>query len=349
MARWISAVTKKLSGPFLELHYIFTYILPPIFLSRLHGRTIRRIKGASKLKSKKSIVAVTPFYGNNALLPSFLAYYRRLGIDDFVFLDLSRDRALGKILADDADCIVWCPKGKTQALNGIHWLNFLRHRYGLDHWCLSLDPSDFLVFPHSETRSLRDLTEFLTSEGRRHIYALVLETYGDRPAEAIDRASSDTPRDLLPYFDPVGYSRVARGRLRSEITTGGLQRRTLFADTPGLSPALNRTPLVRWRWFYNYVASTRLMVPGILNTPHSRWHLTPTACLVRYALLDDGAALAIAERVERTVIVADKAATSCYPGLAGLRDKLLKHSSSAKFIDSQDLMAWGLMNSGQWF
>jgi hypothetical protein len=289
-----------------------------------------------------------PYYGNKELLVSFLRYYRRLGVDGFVFLDLSGRQPLAELLHGEQDCAVWRPRGALSPKRGIHWLNFLRRRYGTGRWCLSVEPSEFLVFPQSETRDIRDLAEFLGTEQRDHLFALVLEMYADDRASAVSLALDDNPLEVLPYFDPVGYACRGTGRLRSIPTQGGVQRRTLFADAPQNAPTLNRIPLVRWRWYFSYVAGTRLMVPGRLNTAHSTWHLNPTACLLRCALLDDVANLVTAASVEKTALVADGAMPS-YPGLVKLRNLRLTHSASARFGSSQDLLRWGLLNPGQWF
>jgi hypothetical protein len=343
---------KTLLGPLRfilsEITYIGRYILPPLFLSYYYGWRLRRVCDHRAPESAKSIVVVVPYYGNKELLASFLRYYRRLGVDDFVFLDLSRQQPLAELLRGESRCAVWRPHGTPSPRLGIHWLNFLRRRYGTGRWCLSVEPSEFLVFPHSETRDFHDLTEFLATEQRDHLFALVLEMYADGPASAVSLARGDNLFEVLPYFDPVGYACRGTGRLRSVPTQGGVQRRTLFADTPENAPTLQRIPLVRWRWHYSYVAGTRLMVPGQLNTGHSRWHLNPTACLLRYALLDDVANLATAEGVERTLVVAD-GATPSYPGLVKLRGLRLRHAASARFGGSHDLLRWGLLNPGQWF
>jgi Glycosyl transferase family 2 len=342
------AIAKPITFPFSEIYYIFRYILPPFVSSYYHGRSLDRISEDPPRRSKRSVVAVVAYYGNERLIPGFLRYHRRIGVEDFVFLDLSPQHRLADLLEWESDCVVWRPRGTPSPRLAIHWLNFLRRRYGIGRWCLSLEPSEFLVFQRSESRDIRDLIEFLVVEQRNHLFALSVDMYGDQHAAAIPFSAGDDPLAALPYFDPVGYACHGVGRLRSLPTRGGVQRRILFADAPRNAPALNRIPLVKWRWYFSYLAATRLMAPGQLNTAHAPWHLSPTACLLRCALLDDDLSLAIAERAERTVLVADRA-TPSYPGVFKLRELRLKHSASARFSTSQDLVKWGLLTPGQWF
>ena len=313
-----------------------------------NGRSLDHRSGAGQATAAKGVVAVTPFYGNSAMLPCFLEHHRRLGVDQFVFLDLSEDGGLARRLGDDLDCAVWRPRAAADPEQAIFWLNFLRRRYATGRWCLSLEPSDLFVFARSESRRIKDLTDFLETEHRDHIYALVVEMYGDRPTAGAGLDADDSPLDRLPYFDPLGYWVSDVGHHRNVVMRGGVQRRTLYAETPARSPSLSRIPLVKWSRFCAYVAGTRLMVPARLNTPHSSWHSSPTACLLRFALLDDDTSLAMAAAAEGGEIVRDGGGSS-YAALPRLRRRDLKHAASARFRASTDLVDCGLLNPGQWF
>jgi glycosyl transferase family 2 len=311
--------------------------------------SLKHEDGPARALAAGGLVAVVPFYGSTALLPSFLDYHRRLGVDAFVFLDLSPQGGLSARLAGQRDCAIWRPTGEPDPRRAIFWLNYLRARYATGRWCLSIEITDRFVFARSETRSIKDLTDFLETEFRNHIYALVVEMYGDRPAAAIRLKPADDPLGTLPYFDPFGYSTAPRsGRFYTMLVRGGVQRRTLFRDTPRRAPVLNRIPLVKWRWNYSYVAGTRLLMPRELNMPHAPWHSTPTACLLRFALLDPDANLAAAAKAEAAEIVADGGGRA-YARVPDLRGRPIKLESSQPFLNSWSLVECGLLNPGQWF
>jgi hypothetical protein len=325
-----------------------------ITLSWLKSRwAIRCEGGAAKALRQNDLVIVTPFYGNNGLLPPFLQHHRRLGVDQFVFLDLSEIGGLAERLADQRDCAIWRPGGRTAKGQAIYWLNYLRRRYGTGRWCLSLEPNEMFVFPRSESRQIKDLTEFLQSEARDHIFALVVEMYGDQPAKKlVKKLASKTvenPLNILSYFDPYGYTTSRSHHSWGVTVRGGVQRRTVFRDSPRRSPPLNRIPLVKWRWFYTYVAGTRLLIPRRLNAPHPPWHSAPTACLLRFALLDDHASFVAAAMAEAGQISARPSGAQYYRSLLKLRRHHLKHNASVRFNSSADLVECGLLNPGQWF
>jgi hypothetical protein len=320
-----------------------------IILSWLKSRgALRHEGGAAKAIRHNGLVVVTPFYGNDDLLQPFLQHHRRLGVDQFVFLDLSEKGGLSERLADQSNCAIWRPRGEVALGQTIYWLNYLRRRYGTGRWCLSLEPSEMFVFARSESRQIKDLTEFLQSENRDHIFALVIEMYGDQPAKSLTPKTGEHPLNILSYFDPYGYTTSGPHRYRGVVVRGGVQRRTLFRNAPRRSPALNRIPLVKWRWFYAYVAGTQLLIPRHLNTPHPPWHSEPTACLLRFALLDDDASLATAAMAEAGQISAAPSGRS-YRGMLKLRGRHLKQNVSVRFTGSADLVECGLLNPGQWF
>jgi len=324
-----------------------------VTLSWLKSRwAIRHEGGAPKAIRRSDLVVVSPFYGNDSLLRPFLHHHRRLGVDQFVFLDLSEKGGLAERLADQSDCAIWRPRGETAEGQTIYWLNYLRRRYGSGRWCLSLEPNEIFVFARSESRQIKDLIEFLQSEARDHIFALVIDMYGDQPGRRlIKKYASETvehPLNILSYFDPYGYT-TSRSHPHWGVTVrGGLQRRTVFRNAPRRCPPLNRIPLVKWRWFYAYVAGTRLLIPRRLNMPHSPWHSQPTACLMRFALLDDDASLGAAAMAEAGQI-SDRPTAQSYRGLLKLRGHHLMHNASVRFTSTADLVECGLLNPGQWF
>ena len=325
-----------------DLPLTMRHIVRPFLQARKAGRDLKHEGGPAR--GAGDLVAVTPYYGNEPLLGAFLAHHRQLGVENYVVLDLSPDGKAASILAGEPNCAVWRPRvpGTRKAML---WLNYLRWRYGTGRWVLSLEPCEFLIFHKSETRKLRDLMEFVSGERRDHVFAIAIEMYGDRPAEQLSLAPGQRPVELLPYFDPTGYVTSEPGLFFHTTVRGGPQRRALYGAR---APALNRVPLVKWRWFYNYAAGTRLLMPRRVNRPHAPWHTTPTACLLRFASLNDPATLHRAAEAESFELVKDGGGAS-YPVEARLRVMSLKTDISTRFTGSEDLVEAGLLNPGQWF
>lgn len=328
--------------------FFLEYTLPVKLASLRDGRRLTRITGQPDGKRAGAVIGVIPYYGDEQILPTFLSYYRKLGVTYFVFLDISADHGLTTRLNETSDCAVWVPKGFMHPGKTIHALNYLRHRYARHKWCLSVEPSDLLVFPKSETRHIRDLIDFLESEQRKHIFAIVVDTYGDRPAAELRSSEDSSPFLLLPYFDRFGYQTAETGALGTVPILGGVQRRSLHGDEPHKAPVLSRIPLVKLNWDCYYLASTRLMVPALLNTAHCEWHSSTTACLLRYAVLSDEMSLHIAKQAEDGKLYPDSV-TPTFAGSEAMTTMSLKNQGSGTFRGSQSLLDCGLLNNGQWF
>ena len=332
----------KLQAPFR----VASVLLWPWLRARLSLKALNLLSGPAEAPAGRGCVVVAAHHGDHAMADAFLAHHGRLGARHFVFLDLSRDGGLAAHLGERPGCAVWRPRDPSRPGEAPVWLNGLRARYATGRWCLSLDTTDAFVFYRCEDRRLADFTEFLDSESRDHVYALVVELYGERPAAEL--AAAGVPPAALDRFDAFGFVTLDPGRLRNVIVRGGLQRRTLHRSRPRQSPALNRVPLVKWQWFYGYVAGTRLVMPAYLNNPHTPWHSSPTACLLRYALLAQPETLETAARHEAAVAVKD-GGLPAYPGLARLRDAAPLQDASRRYATTRDLVDAGLLNPGQWF
>ena len=291
---------------------------------------------------------MVPYYGNETLLPAFLDHHRGLGVGEFVFLDLSASGRLAAILAGESDCAVWRPRLGSGPQRAISWLNHLRRRYATGRWCLSLNPTEFFVFYRCETRQIGDLTDFIEAERRDHLYALLVDLYGDEPAARLRLDTEEHPLDVLPYFDALGYVTSGPHRYRNVVVRGGVRRRALYSDSPRKTPALSRIPLVKWRWYYVYIDGTQLLMPSRLNTSHSHWHSSPTACLLSLALLDSDEQVVLGWLAEKRPSISARG-RALGPDLVEMRRRRLKEDLSERFCGSESLVDCGLINPGQWF
>jgi hypothetical protein len=339
---------RKIWREIRDIRFTVLHILLPAWNAYRSGGQLKRESQEFRKLRPSDLVAVVPFYGEGAMLSACLAHHRYLGVNLFVLLDLSEAGGLAAELKDTADCVVWRPRGDIRLKRALLWLNYLRRRYATGRWCLSIEPSDFVAFHHSETRKLKDLIEFAESERRNHVFGVVVEMYDDRPAVELSLEAGGDPRALLRLFDPLGYETAKPGRLLEVAVRGGPQRRRLFPSIPRRSPALNRIPLVKWEWYFSYGAGTRVLMPRKLNQPHAIVHANPTLCLLNYAQLNDDAVLGRAAQAESDELVSG-AGDPIYPGISKLRRLALKTDVSTVLDGSGDLAKAGLLNPGQWF
>lgn len=236
------------------------------------GRAIRRRGRLTPVADRTgaigpdSILAFVTQRNEGVRLPYFLDYYRRLGIDHFLFVDNDSDDGSRAYLAAQPDVSLWMTTDSYKASRfGMDWIAWLLFRYGSGHWCLTVDPDEFLVYPHCDTRPLRALTDWLDSSAVKSFPAMLLDMYPRGPVTAEPYPQGANPFDIAAWFDPANYTIRKNGLYGNLWIQGGPRTRAFFGDRPEQAPALNKIPLVRWERPFVYVSSTHMLLPRALN------------------------------------------------------------------------------------
>jgi len=189
-------------------------------------------------------------------MPAFLEHYRRLGVGHFLVLDNQSTDGLADWLAPQPDCSCWLADGSYKASAfGMDWCNELLARHGVGKWCVTVDPDEFLVFPHCDERGLRGLTRFLDGRGQPSLYAPMIDAYGRGRVSETALSAGQSPFEACPYFDRFNLAQHFDESRRNWWVQGGARLRRFNAAQPRLAPALNKVPLVRWERGLHYVSS----------------------------------------------------------------------------------------------
>ncbi|TAL46144.1 MAG: glycosyltransferase family 2 protein, partial [Methylovulum sp.] len=175
---------------------------PPLLKAYQHGRSLAAVINNTGAIKPADLLAFIVLRNETVRLPYFLDYYRKLGVKHFLFIDNDSSDGFIDRVGAEPDCSVWHTRASYKASKyGVHWLNYLLRKYGTGHWCLTLDPDEFLVFPHSDSRSLTELTAYLEQEGKTSFFSIMLDMYGDGTVDdAVYREGQD-PLDVCPWFD----------------------------------------------------------------------------------------------------------------------------------------------------
>lgn len=285
----------------------------------------------------------------NPRLPWFLDYYRRMGIAHFLAVDNGSDDGGPEYLAAQPDVSLWhADEGYKAARFGMDWQNHLLGRYGHGHWCLTVDPDEFLIYPHCDSRPLRALTDWLDASAQRSFPAMLVDVYprGPLDAQPAYRAGQD-PLQIACWFDPASYTIRKNGRLGNLWIQGGPRARMFFADQPERAPALNKIPLVRWRRGYAYLSSTHMLLPRALNLVYDEdGGERASGCLLHAKFLSSFATKS-AEELDRRQHYADSHEYEAYH--AGLmQDVDLWTPHSLRLRDWRLLEDIGLISRGNW-
>ena len=236
------------------------------------ARALRRARQLAPVRDRAAqiaagdILAFVTLRNERIRLPWFLDYYRGIGIGHFLVVDNGSDDGSRDYLAGQPDVSLWTTTASYKASRfGMDWINALLRRHGTGHWCLTVDPDEFLVYPHVNTRPLGALTGWLESSGQRSFSAMLLDMYPRGSVTAQPYREGQDPFEIASWFDPANYAIRKNALYRNLWIQGGPRARVLFAQAPQKAPALNKIPLVRWKPGYVYVSSTHMLLPRSLN------------------------------------------------------------------------------------
>ena len=171
-------------------------------------------------------------------LPAFLAHYRGLGVERFVFLDDRSDDGSFEYLLRQLDTVVvhsdFNYGHKVDLLPAISgsvqdpriqflWRSILHDSFASDRWALQVDLDEFIHLPQGMT--FPDLATRLDREGTRACWAVMLDMYPKDIATFTE--NGDSPRldtSAAWYFDGEQHLRLRRGRTPKTVHPGARAR-----------------------------------------------------------------------------------------------------------------------------
>lgn len=199
-----------------------------------------RHSGHFRPLSKLDIPAICVVRNANNYIRSFLRYYRKLGVTRFIIIDDQSVDGTSAALSGESDVDLYTSHFEYKDTNrGTDWRDAFFDMYGRNRWYLSLDADEFLVFPGSETRTIRDFIDDLRRAGMRRAHCPMLDVYppGALSSGVFVDDGTKWPFEVSSHFDGDGYM-VKHERYGSALRGG--PRRRLF----GRDMRLSKFPLL---------------------------------------------------------------------------------------------------------
>jgi glycosyltransferase involved in cell wall biosynthesis len=257
-------------------------------VAQLGRRHLSKVRTLAPLR-RRAILSVTCVYNEALRLPDFLRHYRELGVDRFAFIDNASTDGTRDYLLEQPDVELYHTDASfSMATQGVIWVNAVIREMGLGHWVLWVDADEQLVYDRCEERGLAELARALDRRGIRSLSAIMVDMYGDEPADQCSYKVGQRLLDVCPYFDsdsyvidrhPVEPGRRFRRRRHPEVY-GGPRVRALRAAGIQHRPQIWKTPFARWDRRTLYLDNHHLY-PYRLNFSPA------TACLLHFKLIDD--------------------------------------------------------------
>jgi len=292
-------------------------------------------------------IVVSTMRNEQARLPFFLDYYRRLGVVHFLIVDNDSTDGTGDYLDPQPDVSLWRTQGSYRASRfGVDWVNALLMRHGHGRWVLVVDPDEFLVYPHCDTRDLAELTTWLDISGKNAMGSTLIDMYSDRPIEETHCEADEDPIAAAPFFDALNYVHRRHERYHNLWIQGGPRMRVFFADRPETAPALNKIPLVKWHRAYVFRSSTHNLLPRRLNRVYEHRGGSTTSGALLHAKFLDVLTDKVAEEIERREHYDGGKEYETY-AKAGMSASLWT-PQSVRYQGWRQLCEFGLMSEGGW-
>ena len=281
-------------------------------------------------------------------LPFFLAHYRTLGVNHFLFVDNGSDDGTAAYLAAQPDVSVWSTTHSYKLSRfGMDWLTWLQLRHAHGHWCLTVDADEILIYPYYDTRPLPALTAWLDSAQVRSFGALMLDMYPKGPLETHSYDPGQDPFQTLCWFDSGNYVIQKQSVLQRLWVQGGVRARLFFADRPERAPTLSKVPLVKWDRRYAYVSSAHSLLPRDLNRVYDEaGGEFASGVLLHSKFLHFVVAKSAEEKQRQEHFANSSHYDSYYDSLMQSPDMWCVRSS--RYQGWRQLEAMGLMSKGQW-
>lgn len=312
------------------------------------GRRLRAVRDRTGQIRPTDILAFLTLRNEAARLPFFLDYYRKLGVAHFLIVDNDSDDGGAEYLAQQPDVSLWHSADSYKSARfGMDWINQLLRRHGHGHWCLTVDPDEFLIYPHHDSRPLPALTDWLDASEITSFSAMLLDIYPRGPVEQAICAEGQNPLDVANWFDPANYSVRKNPDYGNLWIQGGPRARMFFADQPRQSPALNKIPLVKWHWRYVYIRSTHMLLPRHLNLVYDQTGgELASGCLLHAKFLASFAAKSAEELTRRQHYADSQEYRAYHQQMQG--ETVLWCEQSRQYVDWRQLVDLGLISPGNW-
>jgi Glycosyl transferase family 2 len=235
---------------------------------------------------RPQVLLVCCLAGADHVEPYFLKYYRKLGVQHFLFVDATNAKG-AEVALGEPDCSVWTTSEDVESNGqGAFWINALLNRYANGRLAVFVGCDDFLIYPWQGTRNLSDLRQFLNDDRKETVHALIVEGYCGNTSEGADLVDADLFRAGV-YFDRDGYIQSWAPRLRTRIQ-GGPSLRVQSREHPESAPERDCIPVILWGGLRGYRHSNQELFPSQLNRAHKPGEVSLSAIVLRLSKTAQG-------------------------------------------------------------
>jgi hypothetical protein len=278
-------------------------------------------------------------------LPYFVEHYRRLGLEQLVFIDNGSTDGTREFLLSQPDTYLFEIHDSFAASRwGMAWVHAVLDRYCDGRWVVLADADELLVWPGSEHETIRGLIFRLEAAGADALFALLLDMYSDKPFGKIDYVPGTPFTDACPLFDVGPYPMYEAKAFPFRQIYGGVRARLFRNLGLGFSPpTVSKVPLLRWQKGQRFVLVAHALGQTMRLAPMR-------AALLHFKMFDDLPAKCRVETERKEHYEQGREYRALAAAIANAPDGTFFHpGSSARYESTDQLVDLGLMSTSSAF
>ncbi len=308
---------------------------------------LRAVRNRTSCIGKRDILLFSTVRNEAVRLPHFLTYYRRLGVDHFLFVDNGSDDGTHEYLAGQEDVSLWTSEHSyRQSRFGMDWLTWLQIRFGHGHWCVTVDADEILIYPFHDSRPLSELTAWLDMQRQQSFGAIMIDMYPKGRLSENAYTPGDDPFEGLCWYDAGNYVWTYQQKIRNPSAQGGARARAFFAHIPRRAPTMSKKPLVKWNRRYAYLNSTHSVLPRRLNDVHDQSGRLTSGILLHSKFLPSVIERSRVEKERKEHFAVSSIYDDYYDAV--IADPVLWTEDSVRYSGWRQFEDLGLMSRGGW-
>jgi len=272
-------------------------------------------------------------HNDEKLIPSFLAYYRSVGVTRFICVDDQSSDRSRQILLQQPDVSLFESNVRYRdADGGKRWREMLFARFGVNRWYLNVDSDEYLFYGTSHKETVLQYARRLETMNIKRLPAPMIDCYPGGSVSSAHFSGEDglMPWDVATHYDAEGY--IGYIDRRGLGVKGGIRARAF-----GIYPELTKYPLIYWKKNCSLGVTIHRPKPYIYNFS------SVLGCLLHFKIFSD-----FPSNVLYAVNQAQHAGSSyeykiINDQLDGGNDLKFLNENSIKFIGEEDLVRRGFI------
>ena len=253
----------------------------------IKSREVKSVSFRPMLLGRAKYVLIMVVRNEASRLEHILKYYEEIGIEHAIIIDNESSDNTAELLEDRNNVSLFKATGSYKKSRfGIDWINFIASKYCNGKWLLHVDADEYLTYPEIDRTKIPELTSRLEFQGKHSLQCIMLDMYSEKPTFDNIVAEGQDPIEVCNFFDKAGYTIKFDRATNTTWIKGGVRSRIFFSKAEN-GPALNKTPLVLWRWYHAYLKSSHQLWPYSLNGWGCITERTPKCVLLHFKFLSD--------------------------------------------------------------